>query len=40
MAELMGPYFDARETRSSDERIADLAQELPALIAHAQKNTD
>ena len=36
----MGPYFDARETRSSDERIADLAQELPALIAHAQKNTD
>lgn len=40
MAELMGPYFDARETRNSDERIADLAQELPALIAHAQKNTD
>lgn len=36
----MGPYFDARETRSSDERIADLAQELPALIAHAQENTD
>ena len=36
----MGPHFDARETRNSDERIADLAQELPALIAHAQKNTD
>ncbi|HRK41953.1 MAG TPA: phenylacetate--CoA ligase family protein [Gemmobacter sp.] len=30
------PYFDALETRSADQRAADLARDLPALIAHAQ----
>ncbi|MAS45104.1 MAG: AMP-dependent synthetase [Rhodobacteraceae bacterium] len=29
-------YFDALETRSADQRAADLAAELPALIAHAK----
>ncbi|WP_151720620.1 phenylacetate--CoA ligase family protein [Gemmobacter serpentinus] len=29
-------YFDALETRSSDQRAADLAQALPGLIAHAK----
>ena len=35
----MGGYFDTRETRSSDERAADLSRDLPALITHAQTNT-
>ncbi|MBT5255638.1 MAG: phenylacetate--CoA ligase family protein, partial [Alphaproteobacteria bacterium] len=39
MAQLMGGYFDTRETRSSDERAADLSRDLPALITHAQTNT-
>lgn len=30
------PHFDALETRSADQREADLARDLPALIAHAQ----
>lgn len=29
-------HFDALETRSADQRAADLARDLPALIAHAQ----
>ncbi len=29
-------HFDTLETRSADERAADLARDLPALIAHAQ----
>ena len=35
----MGGYFDTRETRSSDERAADLSRDLPALITHTQTNT-
>jgi phenylacetate-CoA ligase len=35
----MAGYFDTRETRSSDERAADLSRDLPALITHAQTNT-
>ncbi|MEC9434965.1 MAG: AMP-binding protein [Pseudomonadota bacterium] len=31
----MTGFFDALETRSADRREADLAAELPALIAHA-----
>lgn len=30
-------YFDTLETRSSDERAADLARALPVQIAHAQQ---
>jgi phenylacetate-CoA ligase len=29
-------YFDTLETRSADQRAADLARDLPALIAHAK----
>lgn len=29
-------HFDALETRSADQRAADLARDLPRLIAHAQ----
>jgi len=29
-------HFDALETRSADQRAADLARDLPALVAHAQ----
>ncbi|MDT8857344.1 phenylacetate--CoA ligase family protein [Paracoccaceae bacterium Fryx2] len=29
-------HFDALETRSADQRAADLARDLPALIAHAK----
>ena len=32
----MGKHFDTLETRSADQRAADLAGELPALIARAQ----
>ncbi len=31
----MTDFYDTRETRSDDERAADLARELPALIRHA-----
>ena len=30
------PHFDTLETRSADQREADLARDLPALIAHAE----
>jgi phenylacetate-CoA ligase len=33
----MGLNFDPRETRSADQRAADLARELPRLIARAQQ---
>ena len=39
MAELMTTHFDARETRSADERASDLSRELPALIAHARQRS-
>ena len=32
----MGKFFDKLETRSGDERVADLARLLPAQIANAQ----
>ena len=32
----MTAYFDALETRSADERAADIATRLPELIAHAK----
>lgn len=32
----MTAYFDALETRSADERAADIATRLPQLIAHAK----
>jgi phenylacetate-coenzyme A ligase PaaK-like adenylate-forming protein len=34
----MAGYFDAKETRSPDQRQADLARELPAQIARAKAN--
>ncbi len=34
----MNQYFDDLETRSADRRAADLAGDLPELIAHAQIN--
>lgn len=33
----MGQYFDPKETRSADQRAADLATALPLLIARAQQ---
>lgn len=33
---MMPRHFDALEVRSADQRAADLAQELPLLIAHAK----
>ena len=32
----MGKHFDTLETRSADQRAADLARDLPGLIARAQ----
>ncbi|HPD93015.1 MAG TPA: phenylacetate--CoA ligase family protein, partial [Pararhodobacter sp.] len=32
----MSQYFDPLETRSADQRAADLARDLPALIERAQ----
>ena len=31
----MTEYYDALETRSADERAADLSKKLPALVAKA-----
>lgn len=39
MAELMAEFFDRLETRSQDERDADIAKTLPELIAHARKSS-
>ena len=35
----MTKYFDSLETRSDDERIADLAKELPSQIQNAKENS-
>ena len=35
-ANMMSQYFDPLETRSADQRAADLARDLPALIERAQ----
>ncbi len=32
----MNEHYDNLETRSADQRAADMAQELPAIIAHAK----
>ena len=35
----MAKYFDSLETRSDDERIADLSKELPSQIQNAKENS-
>ena len=35
----MTKYFDSLETRSDDERIADLSKELPSQIKNAKENS-
>ncbi len=35
----MSEHFDALETRSADEREADLMAALPGQIAHAKQNS-
>ena len=34
----MGAFYDDLETRSADQRVADLAKALPAQVANAVKN--
>lgn len=36
---MMSDFYDKLETRSADERAADLAKSLPAQIANAKENT-
>ena len=35
----MTEFYDALETRSTDERVRDIATALPAQVAHARSNT-
>ena len=36
----MTKYFDSLETRSDDERVADLSKELPSQIQNAKENSE